>query len=179
MLQWSRVALRVKCCHNNDLAFGTVSAYIEGKMKHINNRAFTLIEILVAVTIIGALVVFAFPSLASSFGKQNVRSARDGFATMHGRARANAISRGLSTTFHFGGGDLYITAAHPVTGVLDTLGDVRDLANLHGVSLTSSRDSLVFDSRGMGTETSSTLVILSKSGNADSLSISQIGRIEK
>jgi prepilin-type N-terminal cleavage/methylation domain-containing protein len=171
--------LIAKYCHDKDLTCGTFSAYISSEMKQMNNRAFTLIEILVAVTIIGAIVVFAFPTLAGSFGKQNVRSARDGFATMHGRARANAISRGLSTTFHFAGGDLYITAAHPVTGVLDTIGDVRNMANLHGVSLSANRDSLVFDSRGMGTETSSTLVIVSKGGNADSLLISQIGRIER
>jgi prepilin-type N-terminal cleavage/methylation domain-containing protein len=142
-------------------------------------EGFTLIELVVVLSIIGALVVFGVPTLVGSFDSQNVHSARDAVATVHGAARANAIRRGSSATFHVGSNSVFVTAAHPVTGVLDTIGDVRNLRNQYGVTLTSTRDSLVFDSRGLGTETSSTLIIVSKSGIADSIEISQIGRIVK
>ena len=78
-------------------------------------------------------------------------------------------------------GNLVIISSHPVTGVRDTVGTVMNLVSRYGVtfSVSPSRDSLIFDSRGLGTETSSTYIYVSKGGYTDTLEIGQLGRIAR
>jgi prepilin-type N-terminal cleavage/methylation domain-containing protein len=146
----------------------------------MTKNGFTLIELIVVVGLIGLLSTLMFPTLAGSLQKQDVRVARDAVASLHAKAKANAVRRGLSTTLHLAGGAIYITSTHPVTGALDTLsGGVQDLDLRWGVGLRTTRDDLVFDSRGLGTETSATTIVVSKSGFADTLTVSRIGSVVK
>ena len=146
----------------------------------MKRKGFTLIELIVVVGLIGFLSVLLFPTLAGTLQKQDVRAARDAVASLHGKARANAVRKGLNTTLHLTSGVIYITSAHPVTGVLDTLsGGVQNLATRWGVGWVTSRDSLVFDSRGLGIESSATTIIVSKSGFADTVEVSRIGRVRR
>ncbi len=145
----------------------------------MNRRGFTIIELIIVLSVLGTLILIGYPTLAVTLEKQNVRSARDVVAQMHGRARQSAISRGTRTTLRLTSGSLLITAAHPVTGALDTVTTPRDVVADYGVAFTTTRDSLVFDPRGMGTEGSNTVIVVSKAGYSDSLQISAIGRLRK
>ena len=145
----------------------------------MSRNAFTVIELIIVITVLGTLVLLGYPKLAGTLEKQDVRSARDVVAQMHSRARQNAISRGTRTTLRLQSGDLLITAAHPVTGALDTVTTPRDVVGDYGVAYTTSRDSLIFDPRGMGIEGSSTVIVVSKAGYSDSVEISAIGRLRK
>ena len=151
--------------------------------RHMNTKGFTLIEIIVVLGLIGLLAAVAFRSLGPSFTAQQVRSARDQVASMHAKARANAIRRGSVTTLHLTSGNLMITSREPLTGNPDTIGAVYDVVAKYGVSFTMvsspTRDSLVFDSRGIGTETSPTDIIVSRSGYTDTVTVSAVGRILK
>jgi len=151
----------------------------QGSGDDMTRKGFTLIEMIVVVAIIGFLVTITFPSLSGSLQKQNVRTARDAVASLHSKARAVSIRRGLRTTLHLTSGVVYITTSHPVTGVRDTIDTVQDIPDRFGVGFTTARDSLVFDARGIGTESSSTLIIVSQSGFSDSVSVSKIGRLVK
>jgi len=145
----------------------------------MNRSGFTIIELIVVIGVLGMLVLIGYPTLAGTLEKQDVRSARDRVAQMHSRARQNAISRGTRTTLRLRSGDLLITAAHPVTGVLDTVTTPRDVVADYGVAYTTTRDFLVFDPRGMGTEGESTVIVVSKAGYSESVEISAIGRLRK
>lgn len=146
----------------------------------MTRKGFTLIELIVVVGLIGLLAAMLIPTLGGTLQKQDVRSVRNVVASLHAKAKAVAVRRGLSTTLHLASGVVYITSAHPVTGVLDTVrGGVQDLATRWGVGWVTSRDSLVFDSRGLGIESSATTIIISKSGFADTLAISRIGTVVK
>ncbi len=147
----------------------------------MKTKGFTLIELLVVIGLIGVMATIAFRTLGGGFSKQQVRSARDQVASMHAKARANAIRRGSLTTLHLTNGNLLITSRAPLTGNPDTIGAIYDVVAKYGVSFTTSptRDSLVFDSRGIGTGTSTTNIIVSKSGHADTVTVSAVGRILK
>ncbi len=145
----------------------------------MNRSGFTIIELIIVISVLGTLMLLGYPTLAGTLEKQNVRSARDLVAQMHSRARQNAISRGTRTTLRLRSGSLLITAAHPVTGALDTVTTPRDVVGNYGVAYTTTRDSLVFDPRGMGIEGSETVIVVSKAGYSQSVEISPIGRLRK
>ena len=65
------------------------------------------------------------------------------------KARAAAIQRGMPVRLVFSGNTVLIRSEHPVTGVIDTVGEAADLASRYGVRVTASRDSLLFDPRGL------------------------------
>jgi prepilin-type N-terminal cleavage/methylation domain-containing protein len=146
----------------------------------MNQRGFSLIEILTVMIMVGIMVSIAIPRFGFTLSRQDVRGARNLFTTTHAKARASAVSRGRRTAFAIKNGELAILSAHPVTGAVDTVGSVDDLIERFGVTFTvdpSSRVTLVFDGRGLGTEATTTTVIVSKAGYADTISIAPLGRV--
>ncbi len=142
-------------------------------------HGFTLIELLIVVAIIGLLVLMATPRIGIVLVGQSVHSARDASIGMHGRARAAAVQRGQSTRLVISGNTLLIRSEHPVTGAVDTVGPVRDLFDQYRVTVTSSRDSLVFDPRGLGNDGGPTVITVTRGVHADTIVISTWGRILK
>lgn len=145
----------------------------------MNERGFTMIELFVVFVLISAMVAMAIPRIADRLTKSNVRSARDAVATLASTARAAAIQRGKSTTLKHSGTAVLVTSSNVVTGVLDTVGrNATDIYSRYGgVAMTWSRDSVRYDPRGIGQESSNTTIIFSKSGYADTLTISSVGTI--
>lgn len=142
----------------------------------MNRRGFTLVEVVMVIALIGVVVLIAFPRIGRGLDRQSVRSARAALTTMHAKARATAIQRGRAVALVRSGNQVLIVSTHPVTGAVDTV-DRRDLLVNYGVALNSSRDTLVFDPRGLGTEPTPTAVILSRSGLADTVQITPVGSI--
>jgi prepilin-type N-terminal cleavage/methylation domain-containing protein len=143
----------------------------------MNQRGMTLIEIVIVIVLIGAMAGYAIPRIGGAITKQNVRSARSLFVSMHARARATAIQRSSRTQLVVSNGQLRIVSINPVTGATQTVGNVEDLAQRYGVSVLPSSLTLTFDARGIGAEGSQTEVSISKGSYASRIVISPAGRV--
>lgn len=143
----------------------------------MTERGLTVAELVIALVLIGAIVVVALPRLGQSMTKQGMLSARGGVVSMVAKAKASAVQRGTRTTLLFTGRNLVIQSRHPVTGAIDTIGVPENLMTRYGANVRASRDSLVFDPRGLGVESGSTSIVVSKGGYADTLLISSVGRV--
>jgi len=133
----------------------------------VNERGFSLLEVLTVMVMIGIIVAMGIPKFGTTMTRQNVRGARQLITTMHSRARNAAITRGRATKLAINNCNLVILSAHPVTGVTDTVGrTAEDVVGRYSVTFTvnpSTRDTLSFDARGLGTEGSATTIFVSKS----------------
>jgi prepilin-type N-terminal cleavage/methylation domain-containing protein len=143
----------------------------------MNRRGFTLIEVVIVIVIIGVMAVFFFPRLGATLQKQNVRSARNAITTLHAKARAIAIQRGREVRFVLDANRIYLASRHPVTGVVDTVDSPQNLSDRYGVSISSTRDTLRIDPRGVGMASSNTVIVVSRAGFADTITISSIGSV--
>jgi Tfp pilus assembly protein FimT len=143
----------------------------------MNSRGLTVSELVIALVLIGAISAMAVPRLGQSMTKQGMVSARNGVVAMVAKAKASAVQRGSRTTLLLTGGNLVIKSRHPVSGAIDTVGVPENLTKRYGASVAASRDSLVFDPRGLGMESGSTTVVVRKGDYADTLVISAAGRV--
>ena len=147
----------------------------------VDNRSaclgFTFIEMMVAVVVLGVMTAIAFPRMREGMERQSVRSAADAIRVMHARARGHARQRSQPTVIDLRDGIVAIRSINPLTGTPDTLGMVQTMYDRFGVTVSATRDSLVFDGRGIGMEGSATLVYVSKGAHADTIQISALGRI--
>lgn len=144
----------------------------------MTRRGFTLIEILLVIAIIGAVAALTYPRIAEGLNRENVRSARQTITSLHARARATAIQRGRNTSVVHSGNQVYILSRHPVTGAIDTISTPVNIYDSYGgVTQTWSRDTLVFDPRGVGMETSATMVEVRKGTLADTIRITPVGSV--
>lgn len=147
----------------------------------MNQRGFSLMEILTVMVMVGILAALGIPKFGNTMSRQNVRGARMQITTMHSRARTSAVSRGRLTGLVIRNGNLVIISRNPVTGAVDTVGKTaQDVVAKYGVTFSvnpSTRDTLVFSPRGLGSEATATTIYVSKSGFADTITISPLGRI--
>ncbi len=146
--------------------------------KTITCRGFTFIEMLIAVVLLGAMTSIAFPRMRDGIMRQSVRSATDAIRVLHARARSHASQRGQPTVIDLKNGIVAIRSTSPLTGTPDTLGVVHNMHDRFGVTVSATRDSLVFDGRGIGMEGSATLVYVNRESYADTIQISALGRIQ-
>ncbi len=142
----------------------------------MNRRGFSLIELLIAIVLIGLMAAFMIPRIGDVIQQQKVRSARNAITTMHARARATAIQRGRLVALVRQNNRILLLSRHPVTGVPDTIAS-QNLGDRFGVSLSANRDSLAFDPRGLGMESGNTQIVVSRAGFADTIVISAVGSI--
>ena len=72
---------------------------------------------------------------------------------------------------------MVIRSTDPLTGAVDSVGAVENMNQRFTVDVTSTRDSLVFDARGLGTETSETYIYVRRGSLADTLRVTRLGRV--
>ena len=144
-------------------------------------RGFTLIEMMIVVVVIGAMLAFALPYFRSSNTKSDVRGAMDAIAALHGLTKQTAVQRGRITRLVMDrAAGTMVVVASKVTGTgVDTVGRVQSLSSRFGVTFSTSPtlDTLIFTPRGIGVESGTTAIIVSKSGFADTLAVSSAGRL--
>ncbi len=143
----------------------------------MTRRGFTLIEVLIVIGLVGVMAAFAVPRIGRTLARQSVRSARGAVETLHSKARAISIQRGRRAALVFNGDVAVIVSRHPVTGAVDTIGNPEDLHSRYGVTCTTSRDTLLFDPRGVGMESGNTTISVQKGPYVEGIVISSLGRV--
>lgn len=131
------------------------------------------------VVVVSVMMGVAIPYLMRSSDRGGVTESTVAISTMHARAKLAAIQRGRVTRLKMNPSSslMWVVATKASGSGLDTLGSVENLYDRFGVRITSTRDSLVFTPRGLGTETSGTTIIVSKGTAADTITISAAGRL--
>ena len=145
-----------------------------------NNKGFTVTEILIVMIIIGVMAAIAIPRLRGSTEKQGVRSSRAALQTLVAKARGAAIQRGCPSTLHLvAPGRVWVTACRmtAVGGTLDTLGTIENLAARYAVAMTSSRDSLRFDPRGINSTYQTVSIRFTAGAYTDSVNVNAVGKV--
>lgn len=141
-----------------------------------DERGFQLIELFTALVIVGVLAAYGYPKLRLGLLKTNVRAAVSAVMGMHGRARAVSVNRGRASKLVLTSGNLKIVTQDPVANTVLVLA-TQDIASQYGVTIVASRDTVKFDTRGLGTETTATTIIVSNAGMTDTVDITAIGKI--
>jgi Tfp pilus assembly protein FimT len=139
-------------------------------------QGFQLIELFTAIVIVGLLAAFGYPKLQQGLLKANVRTAVSAVMAMHDRARARAVASGRTSKLVLTSGNFKVISSNAVTGATVTW-TTQNVASQYGVTITPSRDTLAFDARGLGTETTATTIIVSNAAARDTVNITAIGRI--
>jgi prepilin-type N-terminal cleavage/methylation domain-containing protein len=107
--------------------------------------AFTVLELITVMAIIGILTIIALPKFTETVRNAKVRSARDEVVSYFMRAHAVAIQRGQRTHVRIAGDRMSVVTE--ANGVEQTV-LASDLQEGHGVSLSASQNEFTYDPRG-------------------------------
>ncbi|HEX3868283.1 MAG TPA: prepilin-type N-terminal cleavage/methylation domain-containing protein [Gemmatimonadaceae bacterium] len=152
---------------------GTVlaSAFHNGSLGRAR-RAYTLLELIVVLTVAAALLVLAVPLMVALRDASAIRSAMSELGASFGLARQSAIAGRVTVAVVFD------TSSGVV--IVRSAGQTlvrRALGATYGVQLRSDRDSAGSDPRGLGSGLSNLSVTVSRGSFIDTLTMSRLGRV--
>ena len=147
-------------------------------------HGFTLIEMMMVVVIISLTTLMAVPRFRAAVNRSNMLSARAKVMASFATARATAASSGRVTTLNVNANRVWVTATPrrklPIgANTLDTIVLPKNLSTMYGVTATPSSNTVVLSQTGVGTNGSTTSIIMSHGNLADTIQISQYGRVLK
>lgn len=135
-------------------------------------RAFTLVELLVVVIIVGLLAGLALPAFRLGMARREARAGAREVALLLSAARqiAATSAHGAAVRFDTGSG----TTQLMVGG--DTVRTI-DLRAIYRVGLRTTRDSVAYDSRGLGHGAANVTIVVGSAAAAETLVVSRLGRL--
>jgi prepilin-type N-terminal cleavage/methylation domain-containing protein len=138
----------------------------------MRRRAFTLLELTLVLTIMSLLVALALPRVAALRDRSAVRAAAGEIGASFAAARSAAIARRATAA----------VMLDTARGVVEVRSGGRRLAvrpvrALYGVALASTRDSAVYDARGLGYGVTNLTVVVRRGAMVDTLTMSRLGRV--
>ena len=146
-----------------------------------NRTGFTLVELIIVITIMGMMGMFAYPKLRGSTASWSVRAARQKTTEMLVVARSAAVQNGSEARF--------IRSGNLVRVVVDSSGTFvtlisRDLYNDNGVTVavggSAPRDTVRFDPRGLAIGlTGSATIKFTNSTVTESVCVSKLGKVAR
>ena len=140
-----------------------------------NRQGFTLVELLIICSIISILSLVSLPKISAALGKLNVHSAKQEVASYLAQARALAIQNGRVARFIRNGNAVQI-ALDNGTGGITPIG-AQDLYARHGVALSTSRDTVLFDPRGLLVGNPGFVAVVTRGTLRDSVCVVGLGKI--
>jgi len=142
-------------------------------------HGFTLLEMLLVLTIIGAVTAIAMPRVKNGMVSESVRASRRAVVTHLSRARAVASSRGCRAVVHVVAGAsarVWVTTCGPAGTGVDTLGAVEQVGTEFKVTVASSVDSITYAPNGLAIGAGWAGLRFSRSGRVDTLAVSPLGK---
>ena len=135
-------------------------------------RGFTLLEVLVAVTLAGLLMGVAVPRGRATLDRAAVRSAAADVRATLGLARAIALA----------GQARVVVDLDTASGTLRTRRGPeillhRPVGEAHGVRLACTRDSLTYDAHGLGWGAANLSIVVGRRSAAETVFVSRLGRV--
>lgn len=148
----------------------------------LNNSGFTLIEIILAITLLATMTGFTFPKIREVMVSESLRSARRDVVTHLAQARGAAAQRGCAAVVHMTEGSnarVWVTTCALNGGAgVDTVGMVDHLSTRLDVTVTATADSVVFAPTGIALSWAGMSMTFSKNGDSESLDVTPLGRAE-
>jgi Tfp pilus assembly protein FimT len=134
--------------------------------------ALTLLELVIVLMIIGLLSIIAVREVGHYLDRIAARSAVAEAAEVIQQARDEALARHavVSVKIDTESGELTLRERGRALAV-------HALTHAHRVALTSTRDSLAFDVRGLGYGASNLTLVVKRGHAAETLVVSRLGRV--
>lgn len=129
-------------------------------------------ESAIVLILLGVLLGIAFPRLQDAIARHAVAAGTRDIAHLLSAARQVAATRidGAAVAFDTATGRVRLEVSGRSVQTLD-------LAARRGVRLRASRDSLAYDSRGLGVGAANLSVVVTRGRVADTLVVSRLGRV--
>jgi prepilin-type N-terminal cleavage/methylation domain-containing protein len=135
-------------------------------------RGFTVLELLIAMMVAGIVMAIAVPRAQHQLDRVVVQSARSDVRGILSYARSLALAARARVVVSIDSTTGTIRVRHMGTDAMS-----RGVSHAHGVRLTSSRDSLVYDAHGMGYGAANLSVVVRKRAAAETVFVSRLGRV--
>jgi len=138
----------------------------------LSRRAYTLLELVIVVTLAGILASITLPRVRLLLDRQSVHSATSEIASVLASARLLAL-RGHAAV---------AVEVDSATGMLcvrrggDTI-LLRNVATAHGIRLGHTRDSLTYDAYGLGRGAANLSIIVQRGAAVETVFVSRFGRV--
>jgi prepilin-type N-terminal cleavage/methylation domain-containing protein len=152
---------------------------IEGRSR----AGFSMIELLVVVTIIGLLTVIAAPSFTDAMHKRETTAASDQFVMAHGLARSTALRYGRVSQLHIDPNNAKFWIDVDTSGRGER-GLVTYVKSVDGGDLTmqSNRSLLCFDPHGLAStvgacQSGDALLTFASADKVDTVRITTLGKV--
>ncbi|MEP7065331.1 MAG: prepilin-type N-terminal cleavage/methylation domain-containing protein [Gemmatimonadota bacterium] len=140
-------------------------------------RGFTLIEVLMVITIVGVLLGVVVPRYGAISGAMQVHSAKQEIGALLAQGRATAIQTDQTVLVVRSANVISLIA---LTGTTSSIISQQDLGSQFGVSVSASRDTVTYDSRGMVTGNSATLKFgVTNGSTSDSVCLMALGKVTR
>jgi Tfp pilus assembly protein PilE len=154
----------------------------------LRTGGFSIFELLYVVMFMSVLLSIALPSVDQR-DERRVRMAADQYASAHRLARSMGIQNGGMSEFHVDTANnrYWIEVDTSSTGVMDTIGEVRNASTENPVSLSGTRSLVCFDGRGLPDlnknnrgdtcEAHNGFVVFTLGAQRDSLEVTALGKV--
>jgi prepilin-type N-terminal cleavage/methylation domain-containing protein len=140
-------------------------------------HGFTLIEVLMVITIVGILLGVVVPRYGAISGAMQVHSAKQEIAALLTQGRATAIQTDQTVLVVRSATAISLVA---VSGTGSMLIAQQDLGSQFGVTVSATKDTVAYDSRGMVTGNTITLKYLVTNGvTRDSVCLMALGKVTR